>query len=412
MNILILSREYPPNVYGGAGVHVEYLTRELANLSDGEHKISVLCFGDQKEESGPLTVRGINPGPFSIKARDPRHEKLLEIFLRDLIMAGAVQEPDIVHCHTWYTHLAGFLIKELMGIPLVLTTHSLEPHRPWKTEQLGTAYRISTWVESTAYRNADGVIAVSGGMKHDVQELYRVSPEKIEVIHNGIDASEYRYKQDPNTLLRYGINPDTPYVLFVGRITRQKGLQHFLEMARYLKPGVQVVLCAGAPDTREILSEMAARVERLRAEKKEEIIWIPEMVPKQDIITLYSQAAVFVCPSVYEPFGLINLEAMACGTPVVASKVGGIPEAVKDGETGYLIPFEPVGIDTPEPRDPEKFARDLAIAVNRLLNSPEARTEMGRKARERVEKEFSWKVIASKTLAYYEQLVKKRAAVL
>jgi starch synthase len=411
MNILILTNEYPPNVYGGAGVHVEYLTRELAALikakPGGEDRIEVLSFGRQDEEKGPLKVKGIEP-EFAIQAADGNRQRLLNIFLKDLFMAGVPEKIDIVHCHTWYTHLAGFLIKELLNAPLVLTTHSLEPHRPWKEEQLGMAYRLSTWVERMAYQNADGVIAVSEGMRRDVEELYGVPPEKIQVIHNGIDAEEYRYKPNPDVLKKYGIDSDAPYVLFVGRITRQKGLVHFLEMGRYLDPNVQLVLCAGAPDTKEIFIEMSARVEALKKERKGKVIWIAEMLPKEDLIPIYSQAYVFVCPSVYEPFGLINLEAMACGTPVVASKVGGIPEAVADSVTGYLIPFEPISRQNPEPRDPEELARKLAGAVNGLLHSREKRDEMGRKARLRVEREFSWRIIAEKTFRSYRKLVDAR----
>jgi len=390
-------------------VHVEYLTRELARAAGPEDVIQVLSFGEQEEEKGPLKVRGIKPD-FRIPAHDSRHAKLLEILLKDLYMAGLPKDADIVHCHTWYTHFAGFLIKELFGAPLVLTTHSLEPHRPWKEEQLGTAYRLSTWIERTAYRNADGVIAVSQQMERDVNELYGVPPEKIEVIHNGIDSEEYGYKPDRSVLEKYGIDPDKPYVLFVGRITRQKGLVHFLNMGRYIEPGTQLVLCAGAPDTPEIMAEMTARVEELRNGRKDRTVWIAEMVPKKDLIPLYSHAHVFVCPSVYEPFGLINLEAMACGTPVVASRVGGIPEAVAHGETGYLIPFSPVSAEDPEPVDPDDFAKRLADAVNGLLKSREKRDEMGRKARERVEREFRWRVIAEKTFRFYRKLAAARPA--
>jgi alpha-maltose-1-phosphate synthase len=317
-----------------------------------------------------------------------------------------VVEADIVHCHTWYSHLAGCLLKSLLGARLVLTTHSLEPHRPWKAEQLGTAYQASAWVERTAYENADGVIAVSESMRRDVHALYDVPLEHMRVIHNGIDVTQYKPTLDVAVLQSYHIDPDRPFVLFVGRITRQKGILHLVEAIRYLRPGVQVVLCAGAPDTAEIALEMAAGVERARAESPHDIIWVPQVVPREDLIRLYTHASVFVCPSVYEPFGIINLESMACETPVVAAAVGGIPEAVVHGETGFLVPFEPVSSQDFEPRVPERFARDLGEAVNRLLDDPETMQEMGRKARARVERFFSWTSIAERTLKFYRELTK------
>src|SRR3954452_11920676 len=261
--------------------------------------------------------------------------------LRNLVMAGMLQNVDVVHCHTWYTHLASCLVKQLTGARLVLTTHSLEPHRPWKVEQLGTAYQASSWVEKTAYQNADGVIAVSNSMRDDVHGLYGVPLEKIRVIHNGIDLDQYRPTPDPAVLVRHGIDPGRPFVLFVGRISRQKGIIHLVSAIKDVRPGVQVVLCAGAPDTEEIGREMAEHVDRARLESDNPIIWIPKVVSKEDIIALNTHAALFVCPSVYEPFGIINLEAMACGTPVVASAVGGIKEVVIPGETGLLVPFAP-----------------------------------------------------------------------
>jgi alpha-maltose-1-phosphate synthase len=404
MNIAILTNEYPPNVYGGAGVHVEYLTRELANLADGRHFVRVLCFGDQAERSPTLSVQGVQP-PVVIPVQDPRHERFFATLLQNLVMGGALADIDVVHCHTWYTHLAGCLTRYLHGVPLVLTTHSLEPHRPWKAEQLGTAYQASTWVERTAYQNADGVIAVSEAMKHDVQSLYGVAPERVRVIHNGIDLQQYRPTPNPETLAAFGIRPDVPFVLFVGRITRQKGIIHLVNAIRHFDPGVQVVLCAGAPDTPAIAAEMTEAVARARAATSNAIIWIPEMLPKAQVIALYTHAAIFVCPSVYEPFGIINLEAMACGTPVVASAVGGIPEVVAHGETGLLVPAETIDPSEVEPRHPAQFARDLAAAVNTLLADPDRRASMARKARERVERQFSWTSIARQTLAFYEELV-------
>jgi glycogen synthase len=404
MRIAILTNEYPPHVYGGAGVHVEYLTRELARIEGGLHTIQVLCFGDQSVRDGNLTVQGIR-SEVKLPAQDPRHGKFLDTLLRDLLMAGTLKDVDVVHCHTWYAHLAGCLVKQLTGARLVLTTHSLEPHRPWKVEQLGTAYHASSWVERTAYENADGVIAVSESMRADVHQLYGVPLDQIRIIHNGIDLNQYRPTPDPTVLARYGISPDEPFVLFVGRITRQKGIIHLVNAIKYLRPGVQVVLCAGAPDTPEIGKEMEDQVARARQETTNPIIWLAQIVPKEEIIPLYTMAALFVCPSVYEPFGIINLEAMACGTPVVASAVGGIKEVVVPGKTGLLVPFEPRGETDFEPKDPDKFARDLAVAVNRLLDDPAGRERMGVRARERVEHFFSWTSIARWTCDFYWDLV-------
>ena len=407
MRIALFTNEYPPNVYGGAGVHVEYLSRELARADGGAHRVDVLCFGDQQETHGNLHVRGLAP-PLPFSARDPRHTKLLDALLRDLAMAGAVESPDIVHCHTWYAHLAGCLARPLTGAPLVLTTHSLEPHRPWKVEQLGTAYHATTWIERTAYENADGVIAVSAAMKEDVQSLYGVAPERVRVIHNGIDPDEYRPRPAPLRLRSLGIDPDVPMVLFVGRITRQKGILHLVRALPRLEGGAQVVLCAGAPDTQAIGEEMAALVAEAKRASRTEVIWIPEMLPKNDVIALYTHASVFVCPSVYEPFGIINLEAMACETPVVASAVGGIPEIVVPGRTGLLVPLEAEGGESPEPRDPDAFSSALAAAVNELMAAPERRAAMGRAARARVLEHFSWRSIAASTLTFYRELIEAR----
>jgi starch synthase len=404
MRIAQLTNEYPPHVYGGAGVHIEYLSRELARAEEGAHAVQVLSFGDQRVDEGNLRVHGVAPD-VKLPAQDPRHARLLDALVRDLAMVGLVEQPDIVHCHTWYAHLAGCLARPLTGARLVLTTHSLEPHRPWKVEQLGTAYDATTWIERTAYGNADGVVAVSRAMKEDVQSLYGVDPDRVRVIHNGIDPDEYRPRHDPDRLRALGVDPDVPMVLFVGRITRQKGILHLVRALRHLRPGVQAVLCAGAPDTPEIGEEMRALVEDARQDSAANIVWIAEMLPREDTILLYSHADVFVCPSVYEPFGIINLEAMACETPVVASAVGGIPEIVVPGETGLLVPIEPAGGGSVEPADPEAFSRALADAVNELLDAPERRTEMGRAARARVLEQFSWRAIAEQTLAFYRDLL-------
>jgi len=406
MRIAILTNEYPPHIYGGAGVHVEYLTRELARLDNGEHAITVFAFGEQSLREGNLIVQGVRPN-FALPYQDPRHQKFMDTLARDLLMTGSLRDIDVIHCHTWYTHLAGCLARQLTGAPLVLTTHSLEPHRPWKVEQLGTAYQASSWIERIAYQNADGVIAVSEAMREDVHTLYGVPRERIRVIHNGIDLDQYKPTPDPAVLARHGIDANKPYILFVGRITRQKGIIHLVHAIPHIHPGTQIVLCAGAPDTPEIGREMTEAVEEARRRTANPVIWIARMLSKEDIIPLYSQAALFVCPSVYEPFGIINLEAMACGTPVVASAVGGIKEVVIAEETGLLVPFEPRGAGDFEPRDPQGFAHDLAAAINRLLADPERCRQMGRQARERVERLFGWASIARQTCDFYRELAAK-----
>ncbi len=403
MRIALLTNEFPPHVYGGAGVHVEYLSQELEKLCGESDSLQVLSFGDQKQSIGKASVEGVRTA-FDFPFKDPRHLKVFDPLLRNLVMAGKADAPDVVHCHTWYTHFAGCLVRQLHGAPLVLTTHSLEPHRPWKVEQLGTGYHASAWLEETAYRNADGVIAVSDSMRRDVHNLYDVPFSKIRVIPNGIDPQQYRPTTDRQAVSAYGVDPDRPFILFVGRITRQKGIIHLVSAIRHLDPGVQIVLCAGAPDTPEIGKEMEAKIKEARQETSNSIIWIPEVVPKERIIPLYSHAAVFVCPSVYEPFGIINLEAMACATPVVASAVGGIPEVVAHGETGLLVPFEPRGEVDFEPREPEEFQRNLAAAINSLLRDDSRREAMGRASRDRVERTFSWSGVAQRTLDFYREL--------
>jgi glycogen synthase len=407
MRIAILTNEYPPHVYGGAGVHVEYLTRELAAI-EGD-TVEVMCFGDQRIDQPSLHVEGVMP-PFTSSPSDKRHAKVLDTLAQDLAMAGRLTTVDIVHCHTWYSHFAGCLVKHLQAVPLVLTTHSLEPHRPWKAEQLGTAYRASTWIEQSAYQTADGVIAVSNAMRQDVHELYSVPLDRIRVIHNGIDLDQYRPHRDPDVLTRHGIDTAHPFVLFVGRITRQKGIIHLVRAIRYMNPELQVVLCAGAPDTPEIAREMTEAVERARAAGTHRIVWIQDMLPKEQVITLYTHAAVFVCPSVYEPFGIINLEAMACETPVVASAVGGIPEVVEHGDTGLLVVPEASSAADVEPKHPDRFARDLAAAVNTLMSDDDLRERMGRNARRRVEQSFSWTAIAAETRRFYADVIGRRSS--
>jgi starch synthase len=406
MRITLLTNEYPPHVYGGAGVHVEYLSQELAGLDEGRHEVQILCFGDQEEYSLNKKVKGIHL-PSDLPLQGLYHRKFLDPLFRNILMVGSLEETNIIHCHTWYTHLAGCFAKQILEVPLVLTTHSLEPQRPWKEEQLGSAYRASTWLEKTAYQNADGVIAVSLLMKMEVHALYQVPFEKIRVIPNGIDVNQYQPKPDPSRLTSYRVNPDKPFLIFVGRITRQKGIIHLVNAIKYISPGIQIVLCAGAPDTEEIGREMQEKVKEAQTQTSNEIIWIRQWVPKSDLITLYSHASIFICPSVYEPFGIVNLEAMACGTPVVASAIGGIPEIVIPGETGLLIPLEPDNTLPWEPKDPEKFSKDLANAINNLLSSPEKIKSMGTKSRERVEKHFSWRSVAQKTLEFYKELTLK-----
>jgi len=407
MRIALLTNEYPPHIYGGAGVHVEYLSDALAHIEGGGNEVDVYCFGEQKEHSGHITVEGILPD-FDFPFQDVRHQKLLDALFRNVLMVGSLKGADIVHCHTWYTHLAGCLIKQMLKIPLVLTIHSLEPHRPWKEEQMGSGYGVSAWLERTAYENADGVIATSRSMETAVRDLYRVSPEGIRVIPNGIDVSQYQPTLNPALVASYGINPDKPFLLFVGRVTRQKGIIHLLNAVKYLSRGIQVVLCAGAPDTPEIGKEMTEKVKTVRNETALDVVWIERWVPRDHLITLYTHASLFVCPSIYEPFGIINLEAMACGTPVVASAVGGIPEVVVPGQTGLLVPFEPLSDDNFEQKDPDRFSRGLAEAVNSLVGSQEKIEAMGREARKRVEKEFSWGSVARRTLDFYKELTSRR----
>lgn len=395
---LLLTNEYPPNVYGGAGVHVDYLSRCLARLME----VEVRCYGDQIWREGNLTVRGVDYDPTGLGCTKALRPVFTSI-QRDTAMAAAGTDANLVHVHTWYTHLAGIFLKLNYSLPLVLTVHSLEPLRPWKREQLGGGYDFSCWVEKTAIEMADAVIAVSESTRADVLRLFDVDPARVQVIHNGIDLEEYRERRDEAVLKRHGIDPAQPYVLFVGRITRQKGIVHLVRALQHLDPGFQVVLCAGAPDTPEIAAEMKSAVEQAQRTRLG-VIWIDEMVLKEDVIALYSGAEVFVCPSIYEPFGIINLEAMACGTPVVASAVGGIPEVVVPGETGLLVPVEQMSEAPFEPVNADTFAFNLAEAINELMRDEARRRYMGKKARERVEEFFSWEAIARKTAELYREV--------
>jgi glycogen synthase len=401
MKTLLLTNEYPPNIYGGAGVHVDYLSRELAKLME----VEVRCFGDQRNHVGNLEVRG-----FGIGLPEMTCAKALQSPLgaarRCVDFNGAGITADLVHCHTWYTHLGGIMAKLNYGIPLVITVHSLEPLRPWKREQLGGGYDFSLWVEKTALEMADAVIAVSEETRSDLRSLFNIPEERMTVIHNGIDLSEYTATKNPETLRALGVDPTRPYVLFVGRITRQKGIIHLVRAIRHMNPDFQIVLCAGAPDTPEIALEMQAAIAEARG-IREEIVWIEKMVSRPEAIALYSGAEVFVCPSIYEPFGIINLEAMACGTPVVASAVGGIKEVVVDGETGFLVPLKQMTESPFEATDPEAFANDLATKVNLLMADPVLASKMGAAGRKRAEELFSWDAIARKTERLYAKLLQR-----
>ncbi len=399
MKALLLTNEFPPNVYGGAGMHVAELTRHLRHLVS----LEVRTFGEQDEEAPGWRVRGY-ASTNRASTRDGRLRPAWDAFERSLAMAADPSDAGLVHCHTWYTHLGGLLVQHANGVPLVITVHSLEPLRPWKREQLGGGYDLSSWVERTALESADAVIAVSQGTRDDVLRHFAVAPERVQIIHNGIDADFFFPDPATDALERRGIDPGKPYVLFVGRITRQKGIVHLVHAIRGLDPGIGVVLAAGQPDTPELAAEVEAGVSAARRDRPN-VVWIPEMLGREEIRQLYSHAAIFVCPSVYEPFGITNLEAMACERPVVATAVGGIPEVVVDGETGVLVPvaFDPAEPMTPV--DPERLATDLAAAINALMADPDRRATMGAAGRRRAIDRFSWSSIASQTAALYEGLV-------
>ena len=400
MKSLFLTNEYPPNIYGGAGIHVQYLTRELSRLCD----VEVRCFGDQDKrinEHLKVTGYGMDSGLWNCP------KPLTSVFgavQRSLSFNTTNIDADLVHLHTWYSHFGGILAKLNYGIPMVLTTHSLEPLRPWKREQLAGGYDFSVWLEKTAIEMADAVIAVSQETKVDVLRFFHADPKKIHVIHNGIDPDEYHKIDAPDVLRTNGVNPDQPFVLFVGRITRQKGIIHLVRAIQHMDPGFQVVLCAGAPDTPGIAAEMKQAVAEAQS-KRDGIIWIQAMLPVEEKIALYSHANVFCCPSIYEPFGIINLEAMACETAVVASAVGGIKEVVLPGETGILVPLLQQSDSPYEALHPEQYARDLAEAVNKLMADSKLRDRMAKAGRQRAEDHFSWRAIAEKTFELYKTLV-------
>ncbi len=397
--IAFFTNEYPPYIYGGAGVVVEYLSRELAKLVPME----VRCFGDQDVTEPNLRVKGYGSWAEAAQNTDPRFKGALDAMYRSLQMAKDNFDASIVHCHTWYVQFGGFLAKKLWGVPFVLTVHSLEPLRPWKVEQLGNAYHLSSWIENNGITQADAVIAVSQETRNDVLRLFDVDPAKVKVIHNGIDLNQYRHDPNVDALVKHGVDPERPYVLFVGRVTRQKGIIHLVNAIPHIDPSIQVVLCAGAPDTPEIGREMSARVAEVSADRPG-VIWIQEMLPRDQVIQFYSNATVFCCPSVYEPFGIINLEAMACETAVVASAIGGIPEVVVPEETGVLVPLE-LKPGTFDPVDPAAFSCSLAEDINRVALDADLRAKFERNGRQRVEDHFSWTAVAHRTLDLYRSLV-------
>ena len=397
MRAALLTREFPPEVYGGAGVHVEHLARHLAELID----VEVHAFGGPR----PSPLVAATYQPWEALASDAPHAAALDTISVDLAMAAGVGGVDLVHSHTWYANLGGHLAKLIHGIPHVATTHSLEPMRPWKAEQLGGGYAVASWCEATGLANADAIIAVSAAMRLDIARAYPdVDLDRVTVIHNGIDTEVYRPDSGVDHLVANGVDPDRPFVLFVGRITRQKGVSHLLDAARHLDHDVQVVLCAGQPDTPEIGAEVKAKADELQA-RRHNLVWIEEMLSRPAVVQLMSRAAVFVCPSIYEPFGLINAEAMACETPVVATAVGGIPEIVVDGETGYLVDFELDEGHYGFPADPGQLATDLAARIDSVIGDPAQSERMGQAGRRRVVEHFAWPEIAARTVELYRSLL-------
>ncbi|MBJ8345136.1 glycogen synthase [Antrihabitans sp. YC2-6] len=390
MKVGLLTREYPPDVYGGAGVHVDFLSRELRPLVD----LAVHAWGaDRISDLAP--AQGHSPAT-ATKDANPA----LATLSVDLSMAAAVADRELVHSHTWYANLAGHIAKLLYDIPHVVTTHSLEPLRPWKVEQLGGGYALSCWAEKTAIDNADAIIAVSHAMRSDIVRLYpEVNPDRVTVIPNGIDSDLYQPTDDRSAWAKHGLDPDRPTVLFVGRVTRQKGVQHLVRAAAGFRPEAQLVLCAGEPDTPELKAEFTSLVTELQA-NRDGVHWIPQMLPQQEVIQLLSGSTVFACPSVYEPQGIVNLEAMACETAVVASEVGGIPDVVINGSTGLLVPYNS--------NEPRVFEAGFTEEVNKLLDDPERAAGMGRAGRRRAIEEYGWDAIAARTVAIYERAGERR----
>jgi starch synthase len=398
LRVDLLTREYPPEVYGGAGVHVEYLARDLRRLVD----VRVHCFGGKRDEPGVTAY----PEPLELEGANAA----LRTMGVDLEMAAGCDGTDLVHSHTWYANFAGHTAKLLYGVPHVVTTHSLEPLRPWKAEQLGGGYALSSYCERTAIEGADAVIAVSGGMKRDVLTAYpSVDPDKIKVVYNGIDTEQYQPDRNTDVIERLGIDLSRPSVVFVGRITRQKGLPYLLRACHDLPPQAQIVLLAGAPDTKEIAAEVEGLAIQLRGARDDNgVIWVQEMLPKHEVVQVLTHATVFVCPSIYEPMGIVNLEAMACETAVVATATGGIPEVVADGETGLLVPIEQVADGTGVPVDPDRFVAALAAALTTLIEDPARAEQLGQAGRRRAVEHFSWSRIAEDTLSVYRSVLQRR----
>ena len=397
MRVALLTREYPPEVYGGAGVHVEYMARELARRIE----VTVHCWGADRPSGAGVSV--VAHRPWDALAGAEPYTAALQALSIDLAMAAGVGGADLVHSHTWYANLGGHLAKLVHGVPHVATVHSLEPMRPWKREQLGGGYALSSFAERTALEAADAIVAVSREHLREILDCYpAIDPARATVVYNGIDTEEYRPVAGVDALERHGVDPSRPTVVFVGRITRQKGLTHLLDAAPEIDPAAQLVLCAGAPDTPELAAEVEAKMERVRAERGG-VVWIQEMLPKPDVIQVLSHATVFVCPSIYEPMGIVNLEAMACETAVVATAVGGIPEVVEDGVTGLLVPYEAGPGGTPS--DPAALAHDLAARVNELVADRGRARAMGLAGRERAVARFGWDVAAAETIRLYERLL-------
>ncbi|HET7414224.1 MAG TPA: glycogen synthase [Arthrobacter sp.] len=396
MRVDIVTKEFPPEIYGGAGVHVAELSRVLAEHVD----LRVHCFGAARGTD----YHGAQVANYQVPDDMAATNSALQTLGVDLRMVPDIAGADVVHSHTWYANMAGHLASLLHGIPHVLSAHSLEPLRPWKAEQLGGGYAVSSWAERTAYEGAAAVIAVSAGMRADILRCYpQVDPAKVHVIHNGIDVQQWQPADDDDAVRALGIDPDRPSVAFVGRITRQKGVPYLLKAAAELPPEVQLVLCVGAADTPELGAEVNSLTSRLQAER-DGVVVIERMLPRDELIQVLSHATVFACPSIYEPLGIVNLEAMACGTAVVASATGGIPEVVVDGETGALVPLEQVTDGSGTPIDPDKFVSDFAAALRKVVSDPEAAARMGEAGRRRAEENFSWSTIAESTQQIYESV--------
>lgn len=400
MKVLFFTKEFPPYVYGGAGVHVEYLADELKELME----VEVRSFGDQNTQNTQLTIQGFLGNHNDFTKTDKKLQPIFNTLQTNLHMNAQAIDADVVHCHTWYAQFAGIMAKLCYGKPLVITTHSLEPLRPWKREQLGRGYDASSWIEKTAIEMADAIIAVSEETKADVLKHFNVREENIQVIYNGINLQQYQYTNHTSVLERFQIDTSQPYVLFVGRITRQKGIIHLVNAIKYIDEHIQIVLCAGAPDTEEIALEMKKSVDAVQ-QVRDNVFWIEEMLPKEDIIQLYSQATVFCCPSIYEPFGIINIEAMACKTAVVASAVGGIKEVVVHNETGILVEVAQQNTAPFEPIDAAQFSKELAEGINKVVRNPEMRNRMEKAGRKRVEDFFDWKAIAKQTENLYKSII-------